>query len=113
MIYTVLPHFSGNFAAQNFGLTNQYHTPQQKSRIAAKTGHGMQAEGPPLRHAASQVINISTRGFWDGKMAYVTEKMVPTKGGKRKKKYLAKWKQDGKTKEKAFDMKRDAKSSCR
>ena len=43
-------------------------------------------------------------------MAYVTEKMVPTKGGKKKKRYLAKWKQDGKTKEKAFDMKRDAKS---
>ncbi|WP_416369683.1 tyrosine-type recombinase/integrase [Tritonibacter mobilis] len=43
-------------------------------------------------------------------MAYVTEKMVPSKGGKKKKKYLAKWKQDGKTREKAFDVKRDAKS---
>lgn len=43
-------------------------------------------------------------------MAYVTEKFVATKGGKKKKKYLAKWKQDGRTREKAFDMKRDAKS---
>lgn len=43
-------------------------------------------------------------------MAYVTEKMVPTKGGKKKKRYLAKWKQDGKVREKAFDMKREAKS---
>ena len=43
-------------------------------------------------------------------MAYVTEKWVPSKGGKKKKKYLAKWKQDGKTKEKAFDKQRDAKS---
>lgn len=41
-------------------------------------------------------------------MSYVTTKMVPTKGGKKKKKYLAKWKEDGKTREKAFDMKRDA-----
>jgi integrase len=43
-------------------------------------------------------------------MAYVTEKLVPTKGGKKKKKYLAKWQQGGKTKERGFDMKRDAKS---
>lgn len=43
-------------------------------------------------------------------MAYVTEKMVPTKGGKTKKKYLAKWKQDGRIRERAFDMKREAKS---
>lgn len=43
-------------------------------------------------------------------MAYVTIKDVLTKGGKTKKRYLAKWKQDGKTREKAFDMKREANS---
>lgn len=43
-------------------------------------------------------------------MAYVTEKMVPTKDGNSKKRYLAKWKQDGKIREKSFGMKRDAKS---
>ena len=43
-------------------------------------------------------------------MAYVTEKMVPGKAGRKRKRYLAKWKQDGKTKERAFDMKREAKS---
>lgn len=43
-------------------------------------------------------------------MAYVTEKIVPGKAGKTRKRYLAKWKQDGKTREKAFDMKREAKA---
>ncbi|GGO50333.1 Site-specific recombinase XerD [Roseovarius pacificus] len=43
-------------------------------------------------------------------MAYVTEKLVPTKGGKKKKKYLSKWKEGEKWREKSFDMKRDAKS---
>jgi integrase len=43
-------------------------------------------------------------------MAYVTEKMVSGKGGKERKRYLAKWKQDGKEREKAFDMKREAKA---
>lgn len=43
-------------------------------------------------------------------MGYVTEKIVPTKAGKQKKVYLAKWKEDGKIKEKRFLMKRDARS---
>ena len=43
-------------------------------------------------------------------MAYVMEKMIPTKGGNSKKRYLAKWKQDGRVREKSFGMKRDAKS---
>lgn len=43
-------------------------------------------------------------------MAYTTEKMVPGKAGKERKRYLAKWKQDGKWREKAFDLKREAKA---
>ena len=44
------------------------------------------------------------------RMAYVTEKIVPGKAEKTRKRYLAKWKQDGKVREKAFDMKREAKA---
>lgn len=43
-------------------------------------------------------------------MAYhVTEKMVPSKGGKKRKVYVARWKDaDGKTREKSFARKKDA-----
>lgn len=44
------------------------------------------------------------------KMAYVTDKMVPGKAGKERRRWLAKWKQDGKIREKAFDKEREAKA---
>ena len=46
-------------------------------------------------------------------MAYVVDKMVPGKAGKERKVFIARWKQDGKTREKSFSKQKEAKDYAR
>lgn len=46
-------------------------------------------------------------------MAYVVDKMVPGKAGRERKVFIARWKQDGKTREKSFSKQKEAKDYAR